>query len=193
MYHIKEDKRQQLTADRIVDGMKRCLAVRHMSELSVSDIADAAGVSRSTFYRSFDMPIDVLAYACGKVVDMIIKDFSDVDLRDGNEFILFSLRYWRRHDDILEALVNCDRMDIVHKAFQSRAEDIFGETVVDFRKDFTETETEYLIMGMVGLMSNMLVVWIKNGKKETPEQLFSLYRKFFSAARHGLEKLRVCL
>lgn len=186
MYHIKEDKRQKDTAEKIRCGMRRCLTVKNMSEISVSDISEAAGVSRSTFYRSFDMPIDVLAYSCDKVVDMIIHDYRNVRVGDADEFILFSLKYWRMHDDILEALVHCDRMDIVHKAFESRAENIFGELFVAFRKDFTQAETDYLIMGVAGLMSNMLVVWMKHGKKETPEQLFDLYKKFFAIARHRL-------
>lgn len=186
MYHIKEDKRQQATAEKIREGMRQCLSVKNMSEISVSDISEAAGVSRSTFYRSFDMPIDVLTYACDKVVDMIIHDYSDVNVRDTDEFILFTLRYWRQHSEILDALVHCDRMDIVHKAFQTRAEDIFGEIVLEFRKDFTQTEIDYLTMGVIGLISNMLVVWMKHGKKETPEQMFDLYKKFFAIARHRL-------
>ena len=186
MYHIKEDKRQQMTADRIREGMRRCLSVKNMSEISVSDISEAAGVSRSTFYRSFDVPIDVLSYSCDKIVEMIVHDYRDINMRDTDEFILFSLRYWKKHDDTLEALLHCDRMDIVHKAFESHAEDIFGNIAVQFRKDFTQAETDYLIMGVVGLISNMLTVWVKHGKKETPEQLFELYKKFFSIARHRL-------
>lgn len=185
MYHIKDDKRQILTADKIREGMGHCLSVKNMSEITVSDISEAAGVSRSTFYRSFDTPIDVLTYSCDKIVDMIIRDYADVNIRDTDEFILFSLRYWRNHDQILEALLHCDRMDIVHKAFANRAEDIFGETVREFKTDFTEDEIDYLVMGAIGLLSNMIIVWMKHGKKETPEQMFSLYRKFFSMAHPG--------
>lgn len=189
MYHIKEDKRQQATAEKIREGMRQCLSVKNMSEISVSDISEAAGVSRSTFYRSFDMPIDVLTYSCDKVVDMIIRDYKNVDMRDTDEFILFSLKYWRRHADILEALAHCDRMDIVHKAFEERAVDMFGNIASNFRKDFTPAETDFLIMGAVGLFSNMLAVWMRHGKKETPEQLFELYKKFFTLARKQLSVL----
>lgn len=180
MYHIKEDKRQQATAEKIREGMRQCLSVKNMSEITVSDISDAAGVSRSTFYRSFDMPIDVLSYSCDRIVDMIIHDYGKVHVSDADEFILFSLKYWRMHADILEALVHCDRMDIVHKAFESRSDDMLGELFAALRRDFTQAETDYLAMGIIGLMSNMLVVWMKHGKKETPEQLFVLYKKFLS-------------
>lgn len=186
MYHIKEDKRQQVTAEKIREGMRQCLTAKNMSEISVSDISEAAGVSRSTFYRSFDTPIDVLVYACDKVVDMIIADYKDINMRDMDEFILFSLKYWRKHADILKALIHCDRMDIVHKSLQAHSEEIFGEIATEFRKDFTQMETDYLIMGVVGLISNMLVVWIRRGEKETPEELFELYKKFFAIARHRL-------
>lgn len=183
MYHIANDKRQQLTAERIREGLRQCLFVKNMSEITVSDISKAAGVSRSTFYRSFDMPIDVLTYACDEVVNMIINDFADISTRDSDEFIIFLLRYWKKHSGILEALVHCDRMDIVHKSFENRMEDVFGEVIVRFRNDFTAAEIDYLEMGLIGLISNMLMVWMKHDKQESPEQLFALYRKVLSIAR----------
>lgn len=191
MYHIKNDRRQQLTAERIREGMRQCLSAKHMSEISVSDISEAAGVSRSTFYRSFDTPIDVLSYACDRIVYMILHDFQDVSIRDADEFILFSLKYWRRHDDILEALMNCDRLDIVHKSFQNRMDDIFGEAALVLKKDFTPEELDYITMGVVGLLSNMLAVWMRHEKKETPEQLFAIYKKFFAKARDRMSRVYV--
>lgn len=53
MYHINNDKRQIASAQKIVDGLTQCLSAKMMSEISVSDIATASGVSRSSFYSEF--------------------------------------------------------------------------------------------------------------------------------------------
>lgn len=177
MYHIAEDKRQKATAEKIREGLTACLSVKPMTEISVSDIAEAAGVSRSTFYRSFDMPLDVLSYACNRVVDMIVKDFSKINLKEPDDLIQYSLKYWSRHTDILDAAVNCDRMDIVQNAIENHSDKFIGDLVGLLRKDFTEPEIDYIRMGSVGLISNLLIVWIRHNKRETPEQLYELYRK----------------
>lgn len=177
MYHISNDKRQQATAERIMEGLRTCLLVKNMTEISVSDIASASGVSRSTFYRSFDMPLDVLSYACNRVFDMIIRDFSQVDLKDADELIHYCLKYWRRHTDILDAAVNCDRLDIVQSALENHSDRFIGDSISLIKKDFTEAELEYITRGAVGLISNLLIVWIRHGKKETPDQLFEFYLK----------------
>jgi len=178
MYHIANDKRQQATADKIRDGLISCLSVKQMTEISVSDISSAAGVSRSTFYRSFDMPLDVLSYACDKVVEMIVRDYSEVEINDVDTLIQFSLNYWKQHTDLLEAAVNCDRLDIPRKAFENHSDKLIGDFMGLVKKDFTELEIDYIRKGIVGLMSNLLVVWISHGKKETPAQLYELYKKF---------------
>lgn len=177
MYHIANDKRQICTCEKIVDGLKACLSVKNMTEIGVSDICTAAGVSRSSFYRSFDMPLDVLSYACKKVVDMIVNDFSNADLANGDDLIQFSLNYWRKHTDILEAAINCDRMDIVQRAIDNHSDRFIGDLMGYVKKGFTKAEIDYISMGCVGLISNLLTVWIRHGKKETPDQLFALYKK----------------
>lgn len=177
MYHIADDKRQQATAEKISNGLRSCLSVRNLTEITVSDICKAAGVSRSSFYRSFDMPLDVLSYACDKVVDMIIKDFSSTELTDSDDLVRFSLRYWRNHSDILEAAVNCDRMDIIGKAIENHSNKLVRNLLIMVHNDFTKAEVEYIQMGIVGLISNLLVVWIRHGEKESPDQLYELYVK----------------
>lgn len=177
MYHINNDKRQIATAEKIKEGLRSCLTDKLMSEISVSDIASRSGVSRSTFYRSFDTPIDVLMYACDTTVSTLIHDYSLVKLTDKDEFILFTLRYWRAHSEILEAVVNCDRMDIIQKSIHNHSDQFLIWAREEINKEFSDVEIDYILAGSVGMITSMLQVWIRYGKKQTPEELYRLYRK----------------
>ena len=177
MYHINNDKRQIASAQKIVDGLTQCLSAKMMSEISVSDIATASGVSRSSFYSSFDTPMDVLAYACDRVLDMLLRDYAGIDLDQRDELVLFSLKYWRGHSQILEALANCDRMDIIQRTLVNHGGEFLTNEIQKLRTDFTKDEIEYLSKGVAALLTSTLQVWIQHGKKETPEELFILYRK----------------
>ena len=153
MYHINNDKRQIASAQKIVDGLTQCLSAKMMSEISVSDIATASGVSRSSFYRSFDTPMDVLAYACDRVLDMLLRDYAGIDLDQRDELVLFQ-----------RTLVN-------------HGGEFLTNEIQKLRTDFTKDEIEYLSKGVAALLTSTLQVWIQHGKKETPEELFILYRK----------------
>lgn len=183
MYHITNDKRQQATAEKISKALIHCLSVKPMSEITVSDISSAAGVSRSTFYRSFDIPLDVLRYECDRVVVIMEKDYAKARLKNLDDLVNFTLKYWRSHSEILDAAVNCDRMDIVHKSISSHSEALISSLQGIIGSDFTEQEIDYIRMGSIGMISNLLSVWIKHGKKESPEQLFELYIKFTKLIR----------
>ncbi|MCQ2142290.1 MAG: TetR/AcrR family transcriptional regulator [Bacteroidales bacterium] len=183
MYHIANDKRQQATAEKIRQALIHCLSVKTMSEITVSDISTAAGVSRSTFYRSFDIPLDVLRYECDRVVVIMENDYAGAKLKNLDDLVHFTLRYWKNHSEVLDAAVNCDRMDIVHKSISSRSEKLLSSLEGIIGSGFSEQEIDYIRMGAIGLISNLLSVWIKHGKKESPEQLFDLYLKFTKMIR----------
>lgn len=183
MYHINNDRRQIVTAEKIKEGLGRCLTAKLMSEITVSDIAAECGVSRSTFYRSFDTPIDVLMYASDTTVSTMLHDFSKANIKDRDELIIFSLRYWRAHSDILEAVVNCDRLDIIQKSIHNHSDKFLVWLRGEVNKEFSETELEYILAGAVGMITSMLQVWIRNDKRQTPEELFRLYRKLFRLNR----------
>lgn len=183
MYHIANDKRQQATAEKIRQALIRCLSVKTMSEITVSDISSAAGVSRSTFYRSFDIPLDVLRYECDRVVVIMENDYSKANLKNLDDLVHFTLRYWRNHSEVLDAAVNCDRMDIVHKSINNHSDALISSLQGIIGGGFTDQEIDYIRMGAIGMISNLLSVWIKHGKKESPEQLFELYIKFTKLIR----------
>jgi AcrR family transcriptional regulator len=54
MYHIKNDKRIYISLDLIRNGFYALLSEKDFGSITVSEIAERAGVGRATFYRLFD-------------------------------------------------------------------------------------------------------------------------------------------
>ena len=81
------------------------------------------------------------------------------------------------HSQILEALANCDRMDIIQRTLVNHGGEFLINEIQKLYTDFTKDEIEYLSKGVAALLTSTLQVWIQHGKKETPEELFILYRK----------------
>lgn len=176
MYHIGKDKRIQASAERLVAGLTECLKGKNMAEISVSDLAQAANVSRATFYRLFDTPVDVLAYASDVSIEQVISDYKSADIENKDDLVLFSFRYWYVHHELIEAMFSCNRLDIVMRSLERQAEHMLAGQ----ERFFSPKEMEYLRMGAIGAIGGLLKVWLSHGRRETPEQMFDLYRKFWN-------------
>ena len=66
MYHIKNDKRAQTSAELICAGLLACMREKPFARITITDVQRASTVSRSTFYRNFDGLEDVLALLCDR-------------------------------------------------------------------------------------------------------------------------------
>lgn len=68
--------RRQKRQDQILDSSVRLFFERGFDKLSVSDLADAMGVSRGTFYLHFKSKRDVFLALTGRFQEEILKTFS---------------------------------------------------------------------------------------------------------------------
>lgn len=176
MYRIKNDKRQIDSAMCLLRALTECLQNQKMTEISVSTLCAEANVSRSTFYRMFDTPLDLLEYTCDTYVEKAIADYPESVFKRRDDFVLYSLMYWNNNIHLLEAAVNCGRFDIIRKSFEAHSEKL----VPMLASEFTELELAYVSVGFAGLIASLLTLWIKRGRKETPAQLFELYKKIIA-------------
>lgn len=78
MYHIANDQRERKSAAKLSAAAERILLGREPQKLSVSLLSSEAGVSRTTFYRLFDEPDDVLKYMADETFHRILQGYVDL-------------------------------------------------------------------------------------------------------------------
>lgn len=178
MYRIKNDKRVTDSAALLCEALYKCMQDKAMQDITVSELCSVAGVGRATFYRIFDTPVDVLTYASDLLCERIIKDYAAADLESRDSFILYSLKYWRQHYQILEAMFNCNRMDIIRRSLEKCSRKLVPEV----NKFFSEKETDYLRAFAGGIMESILHTWLSHGKTDTPEEIYRIYKKICTLA-----------
>lgn len=173
MYRIKNNRRVINSAELIVKGLTKCIRSTPFEQINVCDIAAASGVSRSTFYRIFDTPTDVLAYMCDKLALDTIHLYKDKKI--GNDHYLIginALRYWCSQTDIIETIFRSGCSNILQKSFEAYSSDIVNSV-----KGLSEKEIDYLRTTLIGIICSILVVWTRHGRQETPEELMETYKK----------------
>ena len=172
MIHVKEDKRAKRSAELLLDGLVICMKQKDFTEISVSDLQKASGVSRATFYRLFDNVQDVLAFKCEELAITLQNEYKKNKPEERENFILFSLRYWLDNYAFLDAIFKCNRADILQQSLTAHSEYL----VANFHFDnLSERELDYIVSASMGILSSILMTWIKHGKQESAEQLFMLF------------------
>ena len=175
MYHVKDDKRAQISAEMIYTGLMKCLKKKPLSELTVIEIVKSARVGRATFYRNFDSPIDVLHMKCDACFQEVLSGFLheyEKGLQGRNDLLVYFFRYWMDHSDLLDALTNAKRTDIIYDCHLRHSNMI---TAVFFpQMDMQSEEYIYFISVRTGILTSILMAWGKTGRKKTPEELIPL-------------------
>ena len=169
MYHISKDRRAVRSAERIGQGVLQCLESRRFEEITVSDVQRASGVGRATFYRLFDNTADVLSYLCDSVFEQAARQYQALSALTPEETTLRFIQVWMNHKTLLRAIVDCNRMDFLyqaHKKYLSPNENFFPETAL-----MDPVQEEYLMAMLTSCIAAFLTAWMKNGAKESAEQL----------------------
>ena len=110
----KGDRRRQA----IVEAVEQLLPGRSIAQLSVEDIAAAAGISRSGFYFYFESKYAALADALSDVADAMetaADDFFGDTERAPRDYVPEALgrvaRLWREHADLMVAIEDAAHSD----------------------------------------------------------------------------------
>ncbi|MDR0653529.1 MAG: TetR/AcrR family transcriptional regulator [Synergistaceae bacterium] len=154
------------------------------SKITVTEIVERARINRSTFYAHYFDKFDLL----GKTEEEFlsgIKEISqnvpiDIFLHSGNsEELKISLerfaKYIRYNGNILNLLIS-DRGD---PAFITKLRDlIYNEWREKNVSAKLSVPCEYAISALVGMVTGLVVEWVKSGFRETPDEFVEIIAKF---------------
>jgi AcrR family transcriptional regulator len=182
MYHIPNDKRAINSANLIAEGLMKCLKEKDFSKISITDINLVSFVSRATFYRLFDNTIDVLAYQCDQMFERLIYEFDNMDIRALDEFFIYFIKQSMEHELLFETIVTSNHIDVLyatHIKYKNTLKDKFLSECV-----LTDSQMDCIISVLTVSLCSLLTTWIKNGRIETPEQLYLNIKECFKCLDH---------
>lgn len=178
MYRIKADRRTERSAERIYNGLDTCLASKQLRDISVSDICQASGVGRSTFYRIFDRIDDVLLMKCDRCFKEVLHGFVEVNGDKPFErlnLVRFYLEYWLDNWKVLDNVLKANRHDIVYQSHLKHS--LIIAQKYNPNPGLSLVERRYLLAMRTGQTVSVLSAWIDGGRRESIEELFSILKK----------------
>ena len=174
MYHIARDKRAEKSAEKIFAGLWKCLRNKDFTEVTISDIQKETGVGRATFYRLFDNLSDVLYWRCDTCFHNVLSDCSPSMFLNEINFAKHYFKYWMEHCEILECLIKINRQDIIYSCHMKNAEMLqqkYGSLIG------ASKHGNYFMSIRTGFTISILTAWVKNGRKETPDEIAEIIKE----------------
>jgi AcrR family transcriptional regulator len=165
----------------IIDAYIALLFEKEDKDISISELCTKAGVSRMSFYRSFDTKKAILDYAIKADLLKIYQSASFMDLSIRGPILLQEFQYVYEHAAFLQLLQRRGYLDLLYNAWDYYAKRFCAE------KDPTANPYEYAYYA--GASINVIIRWIEGGLKESPEQMAEYFDGMIAdSRRRGYEE-----
>ena len=166
---MTNEKRNLFCKNQIADGFVELLKNEKIQNISVTDIALKAQVSRISFYRNFRDKEDILRYYIARETDKWLDNTEDNYITLTREsirpYIIFLFEHMYEYREITDILMRDERMYLLEEEFDKR---LFSR--------MSDTASPWEIVYKIGGVYKLFVYWAKNGYQETPQEVAELVK-----------------
>ena len=173
------DKRKianQNVKDRLFLALIEFAGSKDWSKLTVTELIEKSGVARASFYRNFKSVEELIDYGIRQMalcyhegMPSLSEDFHS------REMMLYKFRFYKEHAGLVLAFH--------HARMSTTLLDIITDCEVDTFGDMPASSiTKYELYYFSGAFYNMMLYWLEDGMKESPEEMAEV---FLRIRNHG--------
>ena len=185
MMQKKENQRVALTRRLLYEALLEILKKKHISQVTVTELCNAAGINRATFYAHYSTPNDILIWMFEKHANTM----HDIQIRQQageittEQLVLENCEYMYENREFFKILIR----NGIDEALGSRVLDaVFRRaallTVLQ-NADLDATDRQLILTCIISGCYSLVSKWLMEDMPKTPGELASLIIKIFS---HGL-------
>ena len=153
----------------IIDALFRLMQTKSLSDITITELVQGAGVARASFYRNYDSKEDVLVTLIRDVLELFRRDIKESPQGlYAYENIRLSFQYFYRYKSYLLDLYRSGFALVILEELNHFHESVEGTM------RFSSTE-RYVLYMYIGALFNTAIAWLNGGAKESCEDM----AKFF--------------
>ncbi|MBA1393686.1 TetR/AcrR family transcriptional regulator [Lactobacillus sp. XV13L] len=171
---------------RIVEQSKHWLSnalielmkTENFQDISITEIAQTADLSRKTFYHYFKNKEEVISYLCDKLFDQYFEKAMKQNSQIGEitletTFKIF-LEFWWEKRNLIQLLIKQGLFDHLNEIWQQKAVPRYKQFAAPWHIKGSPTEVAYVMAFQLGGFTNILRIWLGKAEPEPPEELIAL-------------------
>ena len=174
------NKQKQQSRNWLTQSFLILMEEKPYKEISITKICEKAGLSRKTFYRNFKTKDELLNEY---IKDLCIEYFHQFKHRDDvylNRVSKIFFSFWGEHKDFLYLLYKQDLLYILLIQFNKLLPQIYLRYKAFLLDTKDKTEIEYIAYFNAGGFFNLLVKWLENECKNSPEEMVEIINNFYN-------------
>ena len=157
------DESNRVTRESVETALFLLMEEKDFSNISVTDIVNRAGVSRSAYYRNYNSKEEILSSVFDQCVDAIMESLrpSLMECREQDVYLrLFETAAEQQPFFSMISKANLEWMfltEVNHRLIKRIPENLIAE--------------QYHLCSWIGATVNILMTWLRHGMQESPEQM----------------------
>lgn len=166
-----EDRRVRRTQKQIEEALIKLLAKKNIQNITVKELAEEADITRSTFYQHYSSPYILLKDMQQEIMNNIQSIINETTGGDAFGFFKRLFEYFME-EDVRAEVLSFDSGEgtgfefignSIHKNYMLR----WGQQFSAEQSKQYEYYRYYIVFGCVAVVDS----WMRNGKKEGPEEM----------------------
>ncbi|MFS0781202.1 TetR/AcrR family transcriptional regulator [Bacillus sp. 1P06AnD] len=150
--------------DCIALALFKLMKEKQYEDITITDIAKTAGVSRVTYYRNYNSKEEIITHYVDELGYRFGQETKHLDpTKDMYVCVLAFFRYWIKHREFLLCLHEA-KLAYVLLEHANKTISLYTTTA---KKKY---ESRFLL----GAMHNIMFEWIKGGATESPEEMAAI-------------------
>ena len=178
--NAKRTQQKEQSRRWIAEALLQILEEKPYNEITISEVAAKADLSRRTFYRHFETLDDVIDYQletlCNEFLDFCEGSYHRKGDVSGVTELFF--RFWAEHRSFLRVLNSSNRAAVPQKDF---FEKIYSRRLLELDAEATQ-QMEYMYQFVMGGLWNILLMWAADKNPPAPAEMATLVRHVFTLA-----------
>lgn len=169
---LSNEESNRMTRDCIESALIILMKTKNFESISVTDIVNRAGVSRSAYYRNYSSKEDILKNVFNRageaIVSALMERFESSDKKAGYQIIFEKVM---ENHTLFEIILMAD---LTYK-FQTEMNIKYLQSVKT-----EDTYLRYRVISWIGSVFSIIFEWVNSGYTEPPEVMAQICSSFIS-------------
>ena len=173
--NAKRTQQKEQSRRWIAEALLQILEEKPYHEITISEVAARADLSRRTFYRHFETLDDVVDYEIQTLCDEFIAGFGTKSHRKGDltHAAEMFFRFWSDKRAVLRLLAGSNRAMFPQQAFLDM---VYDKRLIQLNAT-PPKETYYMYRFALGGLWNMLLQWAADDDPPTPTEMSHIVQR----------------
>ncbi|MGN0629336.1 MAG: TetR/AcrR family transcriptional regulator [Oscillospiraceae bacterium] len=165
----KDYKERMVVQEWMAKALIELMKTQSYDSITVTEIAERAGVSRMTYYRNYVSKDNILISYCRYLSELFAKKMRDKKDIISEDYWLVMFSFVSENIDYVDALINSGKEKILLDIMNENAEKAFPKEQLSLAKF------------CVGGSYNILIDWLKFNRERSVEEMSKLMKSLVNA------------